>query len=382
MISFELSQDQQHCREKARDFSENEIRPLSWKIDKGLTGKFHWSLLEKMAGQGLLFLSIPEEYGGSGLDFLTTSIVVEELAVGDGGIAFTATLNSYLPLLIAGTDTQKKDFLPLVCNRENPGLAAFALTEPNAGSDAGSLSTVARKEGQNYVLNGEKCFISNADMASLYVVLATVDKAKGLNGITAFLVPGDAEGLSRGKVENKLGFHSTHTGVFVLNDVRVDQGNRLGEEGDGFKIAMKYLDVLRVLSCGAVGVGVARAAFEAAVRFFKARPDAKKLMAQQAISFDLADMLASIEASRLMVWRSSWMLDNGLSASTMSSLTKFFVSDMAVEVANKALQLVGVNSYSEDYPLDKYARDAKVLQIYEGTNQICRLVASRGVFSG
>jgi len=381
MIDFELSREQQQWQEKARAFAEKEIKPLSWKIDKGLTKEYHWPLIKKLAEQGLLSLGVSEEYGGSGLDILTTSIVVEELAVGDGGIAFTSTCNSYVPLMIAGTEEQKRDFFPFTCDRENPGLAALALTEPNAGSDAGSLSTSARREGKEYILNGEKCFISSGDLASLYTIFATVDKAKGLKGITAFMVPGDSEGLSRGKIEDKMGFHSNHTGVFVMNDVRVPEGNRLGEEGGGFKIAMKALEILRVISCGAVGVGIARAAHEAALRFLTTYKNANAVLNEQALSFELADMLASIEASRLMVWKSSWMLDNKLPAATMASLTKFYVSDMAVEVANRGLQLVGYHGYSEDYPLDKYVRDAKVLQIYEGTNQICRIVATRGIFS-
>ena len=381
MIGFELSSEQKDWQKAARDFAEQEIKPISWKIDKGLIQGYHWPVIERMALNGLLSLGVPKEYGGSGLDILTMSIVVEEMAVGDGGIAFTATSNSYLPLMVAGTDEQKRTFLPLTSNREKPGLASFALTEPNAGSDGASISTTARKEGNDYILNGEKCFISSGDMARLYTVIATVDRARGLKGITAFLVPDDVEGLERGKIEDKLGFRSSHTGVFVLNGVRIPEGNRLGEEGAGFGIAMKVLEVMRVISCGAVGVGIARGAYEAALRFLLTHSSAKAIVSQQALSFDLADMLASIEACRLMVWKSSWMLDNGLAASTMSNLTKFYVSDMAMEVTNKGLELVGPSGYTEEYPLDKYIRDAKVLQIYEGTNQISRLVASRGIVS-
>jgi acyl-CoA dehydrogenase len=382
MIDFELSQQQQEWQRKARDFAEREVRPLSWKIDKGLLPEYHWPLIAKMAEQGLLSMWIPEEYGGSGLDILTTSIVVEELAVADGGIAFTATINSVVPVMIAGTEEQKREFLPLVCDKKRPGLAAFALTEAQAGSDAGAVSTTARQEGEHYVLNGEKCFISNGDLARLYTAFATVDKTKGIKGITAFLVPDDVKGLLRGKIEHKMGFRSNHTAGVVFNDVRIPAENRLGQEGEGFKIAMKVLEVLRVISCGAVGVGMARGAYETALRFFTTYSDARAAAGQQAVSFDLADMLASIEAARLMVWKSGWMMDNNLSAGTMSNLTKFYASDMALEVANKGMQLVGHYAYSEDYPLEKYVRDAKLLQIYEGTNQISRMVASRGIFSG
>jgi alkylation response protein AidB-like acyl-CoA dehydrogenase len=283
--------------------------------------------------------------------------------------------------MIAGTEEQQKQFLPLICDTKDPGLVAFALTEPNAGSDAGSLRTEARREGDDYVLNGEKSFISNGDIARVYAVFATVDKGKGIKGITGFIVPGDAEGLTPGKIEDKMGFRSSRTAGFFLNDVRIPESYRLGEEGKGFIAAMKELDVLRVLSCGAVGVGVARAAYEDAVRFFKTVGDVKKVMGQQAISFHLADMLASIEASRLMVWKNSWMLDNKIPLGAMTSLTKFYVSDTAVKVANTGVQLLGHHAYTEHYPLEKYVRDAKILQIYEGTNEITRLVASRDIFS-
>jgi len=381
MIGFELSGEQKQWQKKAKAFAQEEIKPLAWKIDKGLTREYHWPLLAKMAKQGLLNMGGPEVYGGSGLDILTISMILEELAVGDGGISFTASLNSYNAVTIAGNEEQQKKFLPLLCDTENPGLAAFALTEPNAGSDAGSIRTEARREGNEYVLNGEKSFISNGDVARVYAIFATVDKGKGIKGITGFIVPGDAEGLSPGKIEDKMGFRSSRTTGFFLNDVRIPETYRLGQEGDGFKIAMQELEVLRVLSCGAVGVGVARATYEDAVRFFKTVGDAKKVMAQQAISFHLADMLASIEASRLMVWKNSWMLDNKTPVGAMTSLTKFYVSDTAVEVANKGVQLLGHHAYTEQYPLEKYVRDAKLLQIYEGTNEITRLVASRGIFS-
>jgi len=382
MIGFELTQAQQQWREKAREFTEKEIKPLAWNMDKGLTEGYHWPLIRKMSGQGLLSLAVPVQYGGSGLDILTTCMVVEELAVGDGGIAFTSSLNSFVPLMVAGTEEQKSRFLPLTCGGENPGLSGFALTEPGAGSDAGSLTTSARKEGQEYVLSGEKCFISNGDVAALYTVFATVDRSKGVRGITAFVVPGDAPGISRGKIEDKMGFHSSHTGVVALHDVRIPEGNRLGAEGEGFRIAMQVLEVLRVISCGAVGIGIARAAYETAHRFLTTHSNAKTVMGQQAVAFQMADMLASIEAARLMVWKTSWLLDTGRSASTLSALTKFYASDMAVEVSSRAMQLVGPHAYCEEYPLEKLVRDAKLLQIYEGTNEIARLVASRAVFSG
>ena len=355
--------------------------PVAWKIDKGIADS-HWPLLERMAAGGFLCLGIPEEYGGCGLDALTTAIVVEELAAADAGYGFTATLNSHLPVMVAGTEEQKRAFLPRICDRTRPGLSAFALTEPGAGSDAGAVRTTALKDGDQYVVNGEKCFISNGDSASLYTIFATVDRSRGVKGITAFLMTDEAEGLNRGKVEDKMGFRTSRTGVFSLNDVRIPETSLLGKEGAGFGIAMRILDVLRVLSCGAVGVGVARRAFECAARFWKTRADSRALAANQAVTFALADMLAEVEAARLMVWRSAWMIDQKQSVGTMSSLTKFFVSDRALQVAQKGLELVGPEGYGEEYPLEKLVRDAKLLQIYEGTNQISRMVAARAILAG
>ncbi len=381
MIGFELSETQKSWQAKARTFADQEIRPVSWKIDKGLIQDYPWPLIKKLNDKGLLSLGVPEIYGGSGLDLVTTAVVLEELAVADGGISFTSSLNSYNSFMIAGTDAQKETFLPQVCNKDDPGLAVFALTEPNAGSDAGAISTTARVDGDSYVLNGEKCFISNAGLACVYTVFATLDRTKGVKGITAFIVPKDAQGLSFGKIEDKMGFRSSRTASFSLQDVRIPRSNRLGKEGEGFKIAMQELDVLRVLSCGAVGVGIGRAACEDAVRFFKTKGNVKTIMNQQAITFDLADMTAAVEAARLMVWKSCWKMDQGVSASLDSSLTKFFASDMAVDVAGKALRLLGHFAYTESYPIEKYVRDAKILQIYEGTNQVARLVASRMILA-
>ena len=382
MISFELSENQKNWQAKAKAFAEKEIKPLSWKIDKGMVEEYPWPLIKKMNEEGLLNLGTPEEFGGSGLDMLTTAIVLEELAVADGGISFTSSLNAFHLLMIAGNDSQKSEYLPALCSKEDPGLMVFALTEPNAGSDAGSITTTARLDGQEYVLNGEKCFISNAGLASVYAILATIDRSQGVKGITAFIVPKDTPGLSFGKVEDKMGFRSSRTASIILEDVRIPQSNLLGKEGGGFKLAMKELDSLRILSCGAVGVGIAKAALETCVRFFKTMGNLKQVMNQQAITFELADMAASIQAARLMVWKSCWTIDQGIPGTLDSSLTKFYVSDVAVDVANKALRLLGHYAFTEEYPIEKYVRDAKILQIYEGTNQVARLVASRMILAG
>ena len=382
MISFELTPEQAQWRQKARDFAQERIAPLSWGLDRSSHEEFPWPLIRELNQEGLLNLGVPTQYGGSGLDILTSCLVIEELAVADPGIAFTVTLNSYVPLMIAGTPEQQEKFFPLTCDKDNPGLSAFALTEPNAGSDAGAASATARKEGDEYVLNGEKCFISNGDQAALYAIFATLDRSAGLKAMTAFLVPGDSPGLSRGKFEDKMGFRSSHTGVFAMQDVRIPASNLLGQEGGGFKIAMQTLEVLRIISCGAVGVGLARAATEKSLEFLKDHSEPKKLPNQQALTFPLAEMQASVEAARLMVWKTAWMLDSKVPAGTMSGLTKFYASDAALQVAEKGLQLTGPHGRTGQYPLEKLVRDAKLLQIYEGTNQISRLVASRGILAG
>jgi alkylation response protein AidB-like acyl-CoA dehydrogenase len=382
MVSFELTEMQKRWQEKARKFAQTVMRPLGWEMDRLPGHDDMWKArakeyTEKAAAEGLWSLGIPEKYGGNGLDFLTMAVVMEELAVGDAGLAFTTANGASRTILLAGTDEQKERFLPMVTGK-NPAICAFALTEPGAGSDASALSTKAQLDNDGYILNGTKCFVSNGGSANLYIIFATVDRSRGIKGITAFIVERDRPGIQGGKIEDKMGFRTSEAAEVILNDVRIPKENLLGGEGSGFKIAMQFLDGARVLYAGAIAVGLARAAYETAVDFFNQSPEPVKIaLGTQPISFALAEIASAIEASRLMVWKASWLLDQRLPATLNAAWAKFFASDMANEAANKVVQIIGQHGYGKEHPAEKYVRDAKILQLYEGTNEINKLVASR-----
>ena len=376
MIGFALTEEQQAIRNLARRFSRDEIVPVAAEYDE--REEIPWEVIRKAHASGLMNLDIPEEYGGQGLDHLTTVMVIEELAAGCAGICSTMTGNSLaaLPILIAGTEEQKRMLQPVL---SGPRLMAFCLTEPNAGSDVGSITTTARREGDRYVLNGTKCFITNGGVASLYVVFASTDRSQGAKGLSAFIVPGDTPGLSAGKKEKKMGIRSSQTTEIILENVRVPAANLLGREGDGFKIAMKTLDISRP-SVGAQALGVARAALEHALVYARQRVQfGRPIAEQQAIQFMLADMAMEVEAARLMVWRAAWLIDQGLPVTVEGAMAKCYAGDVAVRVTTEAVQVFGGYGYMRDYPVEKLMRDAKIMQIYEGTNQIQRLVVARGL---
>jgi acyl-CoA dehydrogenase len=382
MVDFSLTQKQKDWQEKARNFAQTVVRPLGVEMDRLPSHGGDWNerrkqYIDKAAAEGLFSLGMPEKYGGSGMDFMTMAVVLEELATGDQGLAFTSAMNSTSPILFAGTDEQKEKFLRMGTGK-TPGMFTFALTEPGAGSDAAALSTTARLDNDEYVLNGTKCFISNGASAALHVIFATVDRSKGARGITAFVVEGDRPGVAGGKIEDKIGFRTAETAEVILTDVRIPMANRLGGEGDGFKIAMQFLEGARVLSAAAIGVGLARAGYDAVVDYFnRAQDPVKKAMGSQAIGFALAEMASAIEASRLLVWKACWLMDQGMPSTMNVAWAKFYATDMAIEVANRAVQLIGQHGYGNEHPLEKFVRDAKVLQIYEGTNEIAKLVANR-----
>jgi len=380
MVSFELTPAQLEWQKKAREFAEKEIRPASLRIDRSadLEHRFDWDILKKMAGEGYTLMPIPREYGGLELDTLTMAIILEELGAGDAGLAFTAGGGIAPVIATYGTEEQKRKFIPPLCSRDNPKLSAFALTEPGAGSDSASQLSTARLDGSEWVLNGTKCFISQGGLASLYLIFVSTDRSKGVRGISAFIVPADTPGLSAAKVEDKMGFRSSQTAEIVINDVRVPKDNLLGAEGGGFPMAMKFLDIARVHNAGAVAVGVARAAFQAAYQFARESIASDRAgFENQSTYFSLVDMATAIETTRLLVWKTCWQMDNNLPASKESSMVKFFASDMAMKVTSDAMQIVGLHGYTDQYPVEKYMRDVKLLQIYEGTNQVNRLVVSR-----
>jgi acyl-CoA dehydrogenase len=377
MIDFTLSEEQLALQEMARDFAKNEMRPVAAKYDQ--SHEFAYDVMEKAFQAGFLTGNIPDAYGGGGLSSLDMAVISEELAVGCAGL-FTSMMACSLattPLILFGTEEQKKKFLVPLSKKMS--LAAFCLTEREAGSDAGSIQTKAVRDGETYVLNGSKCFITNGGVASLYTVFANTAPNKGARGITAFVVPGDTPGITVGKVEDKMGQRASNTAEIFFEDVRVPAADILGRERYGFVIAMKTFDQTRA-SVGAASVGVARAAMEAAIAYAKTRRQfGKPIALYQAIQFKIAQMAIEIQAARHLVYHAAWLADQGKPNGAESAMAKAFASDMAFAAANEAIQIHGGYGYMRDYPVEKFLRDAKLFQIYEGTNEIQRLVIAHEV---
>lgn len=373
MIDFSLGDEQKALQQLARDFAQSEIAPVALQYDK--EPAFPGEIIKKAHQAGLMNLTCPREYGGQGLGLLDAALITEELNAGCSAIAGMIGINSLAcgPILVAGTEEQKRRFLiPL---NESGKTASFGLTEREAGSDAGSLKTRARREGDHYVISGQKCFITNGSFASLYTIFATLDPEKGTRGISAFVVPRETPGISIGKVEDKMGQRSLNAAEVNLDDVAVPVENRLGAEGEGFKIAMKTLDEGRI-NIAATAVGIARAAFEAAVQYAKQRRQfGKPVGTFQALNFMLADMAAAVDAARLLTWYAASKADQEQPVTREAAQAKYFAADVAMRVTTDAVQVHGGYGYTKEYPVEKYMRDAKLTQIYEGTNQINRLVA-------
>ena len=377
MISFELSDEQKAMRKVAHEFAEKEIRPVAAEYDE--EEKYPEHFIAKAFRAGMTYLYVPEEYGGQGMDFLTACIVNEELSWGCCGFATILGANGLgvTPLLVAGSEEQKMRYLPDLTSR--PSLAAMALTEPEVGSDAGAVKTTAVRDGDGYVLNGTKCFISNGGIADLTTVYATTDPSRGVRGLSCFLIPAGNPGISGGKKERKMGIRASVTSEVILSDCRVPPQDLLGEEGKGFKIAMITLDKARV-NVASGSVGIALAAMEAAVEYAKQRVQFGKPVAEkQAVQFMLADMSMEIEAGRLMYMKAAWMETQGMPFTREAAFAKTFCSDMAMRVTTDVVQVFGGYGYMRDYPAEKYMRDAKINQIWDGTNQIQRIVMARAL---
>ncbi len=378
MIDFTLTDEQQAMRELAHTFAEQEIRPVAAELDE--REAFPWDLVKKAGEIGLTSYAFPERLGGLGVtDELTNCIISEELAWGCAGVATVlgGTHLASIPILLAATEEQQERLLKPVVQRN--GLAALALTEAGAGSDVASMTTTARRDGDHYVLSGAKRFISNGGIAELYVVFAVTDRGQGHRGITSFIVPGDTPGLSGGRKEKKLGIRCSHTGEVLLDDVRVPAGNRIGEEGSGFKLAMMTLDRSRPM-VAAFAVGIARAAYEYAREYAKERVQFGRPIADnQAIQFMLADMATNVQAARLMTWWAAKETESGRPYLYESSMAKNFASDVAMKVTTDAVQIFGGYGYIREYPVEKLFRDAKITQIYEGTNQIQKIVVANQI---
>lgn len=378
-MGYILTEDQISLRDMIKDFMEKEVAPYTAAYDA--SGEFPLELYEKAFELGLHVLTLPEEHGGGGLDYLTAAILHEEIARVDAGflVSLSSAELAYKSIYVAATEEQKKQFADIVV----PGkFASFALTEPGAGSDAAAVRTTAVKEGDEYVLNGTKCFITSAEYASVYVVFATTDKSKGVKGLSAFMVERDVPGLSTGKHEDKMGIRLSNTCDLILEDVRIPAENLIGKEGDGFKIAMQTLDLSRPF-VAAAAVGICQRALDEAVKYAKERIQFGKPIANlQAIQFMLADMHMQTEAARQTVVYAMECIIQGQPYSLASAVCKTVASDAAVKVTQDAVQVLGGYGYSKEYPVEKLYRDAKIFQIFEGTNQVQRVVVANSLLRG
>jgi len=378
-VSFDLTNDQKQFQDLARRFAREVIAPVAHEWDE--RQQYPQPVIEAAFEAGLLNPAIPEAAGGLNLPLFDICLIGEELAWGCMGI-YSIMMASDLgvtPIAIAGTTQQQKEFLaPLA---EGPRVAAFCLSEPNAGSDAAALRTKLTPKGNGYVLDGVKQWITNGGVADLYVVFATTDPEKGAKGITACVVRKDQAGVRPAKFEDKLGQRAAATAQMVFENVEVPSNAVLGGPGQGFKIALATLDKTRV-DVGAASVGVARRAFEEAVAYGKERLQfGRPIIENQALQFKAADMATKIEAGRLLVWQAAWLADRGVRQTKESAMSKLFGSDMAMEVTIEAIQMLGGYGYSKEYPVEKLMRDVKLNQIYEGTNEILRLVIARSLLS-
>jgi alkylation response protein AidB-like acyl-CoA dehydrogenase len=375
VIGFSLTDDLLEIQARARKFAQEEILPIAAEYDR--KGEVPPGIAEKAKAAGLLNVTIPKEYGGMGYGAMESAVIAEELGAACAGISITILVNglALTPIQLFGTDEQKEKFLRPVA--ENAKLAAFCLTERGAGSDASSIKTTALPDGEDLVINGQKCFITSGGLAEVMTVFALTDPERGPRGVSAIIVPANSPGIRVTKVEDKMGQRASNTVELTFDNVRVPQANLLGKAGRGFPIALQTLDFGRS-GVAALSVGVARAALEHAVAYAKERYQfGSPIVTNQGVSFMLADMAMKIEAARLLTWQAAWLADEGIAVTEKSAMAKCFAADTAMQVTTDAVQVLGGYGYMKDYPVEKLMRDAKLLQIYEGTNQIQRLVISR-----
>jgi acyl-CoA dehydrogenase len=378
MIDFSLTEEQVQLQELARKFAKEEIIPKAAHHDQ--TGEFPREIVKKAWEIGLMNTHVPAEYGGAGLGVLDGCIITEEFAYGCTGIATAMEANGLAaaPVIVAGNEEQKKEFLGRL-TRE-PLFAAYCVTEPGAGSDVAGIRTSAKRVGGDYVINGEKMWITNASVANWYFLLAYTDPSAKHRGMSGFIVPRDTPGVTVGKKEKNLGQRASDTRAITFEDVKIPAAYLLGKEGDGFKIAMSAFDHTRpTVSSGAVGL--ARRAMDEAVRYATERSTFGQPIAKyQAVSFMIADMAKDVEAARLLVWQAAWAIDSGRRNTMLASFAKAFAADVAMRVTTDAVQVFGGYGYSQEYPVEKLMRDAKIYQIYEGTSQIQRLIIAKEIF--
>ena len=376
-MQFKLSDEHEMLRKMVRDFAVNEVAPTAAERDE--EARFDREIFDKMAELGLTGIPWPEEYGGAGMDFLAYCIAVEELARVCGSTAVTLSAHTSLagwPVFKFGTEEQKQKYLRPMA--EGAKIGAYCLTESGSGSDAGGMKTIATKDGDDYILNGSKIFITNGGVADIYIVIALLDP-KDRRSTTAFIVESDFEGFKVGKEEHKMGIRASATTEIIFENCRVPKENILGAEGEGFKVAMKTLDGGRN-GIAAQAVGIAQGALDAAVEYAGQRVQfGKPISANQGISFKLADMATAIEASRLLTYQAAWLETEGLPYGQASAMAKLMAGDTAMNVTTEAVQVLGGYGYTKEYPVERFMRDAKITQIYEGTQEIQRMVIARGL---
>ncbi len=378
-MNFELDDVQTLVRDTARRFAQEEVAPLAAEMDK--TATFRMDLVKQMGELGFMGVAIPEQYGGGGMDYRCYAIVVEELSAACASTGVVVSAHSSLccdPIFRFGTEEQKRKYLvPLASGRM---LGCLGLTEPQAGTDAGAVRTTAVLDGNEWVLNGTKIFITNGGPAGVSVVIASTDRSAKHRGLSAFIVPADAPGYKVAKEEHKLGIRASSTAELVFDECRIPKENLLGKPGEGFKIAMATLDGGRI-GIAAQAVGIARGAMEHAVEYSKERHQfGQPISSFQAIQWKLADMATEIDAARLLTWRAAWMKDQGLkNYSREAAMAKLFASDVAMKATREAVQVFGGYGYIDEYPVERFYRDAKITEIYEGTSEVQRLVIARAL---
>ncbi len=379
MFDFSLTEEQKALVDNVRKFVRDRITPIAGDCDRD--SKFPDDVFKEAWELGITAPTIPEQWGGSGLSETDHVLLTEEIAYGCSGIQTSITANTLAatPILIAGSDEQKKKYLGQLTSE--PIYASYAITEPGAGSDASAIQTTCTQEGDSWVINGQKCFITNASWASWYIVFATVDVGLRHRGIAAFIVDRDTPGVSLGKKEDKMGQRASDTATIILEDVRVPNSQLLAAPGEGFKLAMQTFDRTRP-DIGASACGIMRRSLEECLAYANERKTFGVPIGQhQAIQTILADMAMKYEATRLLVLKGAWMIDQGSRNSVVASYSKAFGADSAMQVATDAVQIFGGNGYMRDYPVEKLMRDAKILQIYEGTSQIQRIVIARNLLA-
>ena len=376
-MDYLLTDEQKMIQELARKIAVEKVKPAAAKYD--ISEEYPWDVIKVIAESDLFGLFIPEEYGGMGTSVLNLCIATEELSRACGGIAvcYAASALGTFPIVLYGNDEQKKKYLPDLAKGKK--VAAFAITEPEAGSDASAIKTTAKKVGDHYILNGLKHFITNGKDAEVYTVIAMTDKTKGARGASAFIVEKGTPGFTLGKREKKMGIRTSHTMELVFQDMMIPAANLLSKEGDGFKIAMSALDSGRI-TIGAGAVGIAQSALRVAVNHAREREQfGKPISSFQGVSFLLADMATQLDAARFLVYRAAWLRDRQLPYRQEAAMAKLFATDMAMRVTTDAVQILGGSGYTEDFPVERYMREAKVLQIVEGTNQIQRMIIGRNL---